>query len=193
MISHGVSWACLDSFMPQRRLHSENWKINHLSHTYNKSLKSDRVRSWYCILTAYHIKWNCGFRFTLWNSIITQKILCDLNVDSFIFEFNRFIQFIELTARTRGQPRDPDSQIGSLRTPFADLSRRCWRPFSRPRLQPSDFFPIQVTFKNRPNFGPSTNQLREASQSTLGRHRADLGFILYTFEIHFWCRFLSYV
>ena len=80
MISHGVSWALLDSFMPQRRLHSENWKINHLSHTYNKSLKSDRVRSWYCILTANHVKWNCGFRFTLLNEINFLRWYCVIKI-----------------------------------------------------------------------------------------------------------------
>ena len=69
---------------------------------------------------------------------------------------------------------------------------RRWHPFSRPRLQPSDFFPIQVTFKNRPNFGPSKNQPREASQSTLGRPWTDLGLILYAFGVHFRGRFWSY-
>ena len=97
MISHGVSWAGLDSFMPQRRLHSENWKINHLSHTYNKSLKSDRVRSWYCILTAYHVKWNCGFRFTLLNEIIFLRWYCVIK-NWFISEWNSSILcVIELT------------------------------------------------------------------------------------------------
>ena len=90
MISHGISWAWLDSFMPQRRLHSENWKINHLSHTYNKSLKSDRVRSWYCILTAYHVKWNCGFRFTLLNEIIFLWWFCVIKI-WFVSQWNSSI------------------------------------------------------------------------------------------------------
>ena len=97
-----------------------------------------------------------------------------------------------MTARTRGQPKEPDSQIGCHRRPLAALPGRRWHPFSRPRLQPSDFFPIQVTFKNQPNFGPSKNQPQEASQSTLGRPWTDLGLILYAFGVHFRGRFWSY-
>ena len=97
-----------------------------------------------------------------------------------------------MTARTRGQPKGPDSQIGYPCAIIVDWSGRRWHPFSRPRLQPSDFFPIQVTFKNRPNFGPSKNQPREASQSTLGRPWTDLGLILYAFGVHFRGRFWSY-
>ena len=49
-----------------------------------------------------------------------------------------------------------------------------------------------MTFKNQPNFGPSKNQPREASQSTLGRPWTDLGLILYAFGVHFRSRFWSY-
>ena len=65
-----------------------------------------------------------------------------------------FIQFIELTARTRGHPKGPPSQIGHLRRPLAEPPWAILPPKSRPATSSFDFWAPFWSIGKRPKKHP---------------------------------------
>ena len=100
-------------------------------------------------------------------------------------EFFDFIQFIELTARTRGQPKGPDPQIGShCRPVVAHWWSIYWPELPNKRLF-SDPGGLQKSTKFRTLSKSAPGGVTIEPWPLLGR----LGHILYTFGVHFGGRF----